>query len=138
MEHKYLKELQGDGNTYFPYKEADYPIKDEEFGFDVRETFGFDVFMITWLYERLRFFQDEVSQRISLDFHKFKIHEEELTQSECIERMVRYCKIYLNELYESEDEFPDGEALAEEEIMKQQTAKELFYILGEVFPAMWW
>ena len=136
MKHKYLSELQGDGNSYYPYKEPDYPIEDEEFGFDVRETFSLDGFMITWLYERLRFFQDEASKRIDLGFHKFKIHDEELTQAECIERMVNYCKIYLEE-FEPED-YPDGETLIEMEEMQHTAVKELFYILGEVFPAMWW
>ena len=74
MKHKYLHELFPDDKLPFPYSEEDYP------DFDERDTFSMDHTLIAWLYERLRYFQNEASNIINFEFHKFEIDNEELTQ----------------------------------------------------------
>ena len=61
MKHKYIRELFPD-QLPFPYDEKDYH------GFDERDTFSMDHILIMWLYERLRFFQDEASKVVNFDF----------------------------------------------------------------------
>lgn len=143
ISHKYLNEIIEPEyhNNLWPFNQEGYPDC-EEFGFDTRETFEFDTFMIMWLYERLRYFQEEASKVVDFNYHKFIIHGEELTQSECIERMCKLCAKYV---YEVPIDFNEntGEIYNMDEInacssKKPNIARELFYILGEVFPEMWW
>lgn len=139
MTHKYLKEL---GSLPYPFNQKDYPEPDNEYGFDTRETYELIWYLVAIIYERLRYFQDgEPNEIIDFTFHKFDIHGETLTQEECVERMVRCCRIYLDDISE---EFDEGEmeemniALKDEASIKNEAVKELFYILGEVAPTMWW
>jgi hypothetical protein len=119
LNHKYLYELFPDVERVpFPFGEEDYAP------FDERDTFSMDMTLIAWLYERLRYFQDEVSQRIDLTYHKFAIDGEEFTQRECIDRMVKYCKTIL-----LEDDVTEKTLCATED---------LFKILSKVYWAMWW
>ena len=122
MKHKYLQELNLRSDEIFPFGEDDYP------DMDVRDTWNMDSTLILWLYERLRFFQEEASQIIDLDFegHKFVIDGKELTQRQCIDRMVEDCKILI-----LSDDF--------EEYDKMVAAKDdLFKVWGAVHFAMWW
>lgn len=144
--HPYINELVPEmyKDDIWPYNQEGYPDC-EKYGFDDRETFSFDTFMIGWLYERLRYFQDIAAQYVNFDFHTFDIHDEVLTQAECIDRMCMLCKEYM---YEPETKFDYDEnggvnvinqdELIASDLRKPEVARELFYILGEVFPAMWW
>ena len=120
MKHKYLSELTGNNNSIFPFGEEDYP------GMDPRDTWNMDTTLVAWLYERLRFFQEEASQQVDLNFHKFTIDGEELTQMQCIERMIEDCKTLI-----LSDEYEDDE--------KMVAAKDdLFKVWSAVHFAMWW
>lgn len=120
MKHKYLHELFPEDELPFPYCEPDYP------DFDERSTFNMDYTLIAWLYECLRYFQDEVSKIVDLEFPKFDIDGETLTQRQCIDRMVDDCKVIL-----LEDEFEDRE--------KRDAAKDdIFKVLSKVYWMMWW
>lgn len=119
MNHEYLLELFPNGNLPFPYSEEDYP------DFDKRDTYNMDYTLIAWLYECLRFFQDDKTC-IDLDFHKFNIDGEELSQARCIDRMIDDCTVIL-----TSDEFKEAK--------KMDAAKDdLFKVLSKVFWAMWW
>lgn len=120
MKHKYLHELFPDGGIPFPYDEEDYP------DFDKRDTYNMDLTLIAWLYERLRYFQDKISQIVDLTFHKFEVDGMELTQRECIDRMVADCAIIL--LGDSIKDFEEMNA-AKDDLLK---------VLSEVYWAMWW
>lgn len=89
MKHKYLRELFPDGKLPFLYDEEDYH------DFDERDTYSMDYTLAAWLYECLRYFQERASKVINLDFHKFDIDNETLTQSQCIKRMIEDCKVIL-------------------------------------------
>ena len=122
MKHKYLLELFKEDDLLFPYNEEDYH------DFDDRDTFNMDYTLIAWMYQCLRFFQDVASKTVNFDFHKFEIDGEELTQRQCIDRMVKDCTTILN-----------GDCWKEEEIKKMDIAKDdLFKVLSKVYWAMWW
>ena len=131
VKHKYLRELFSDGDFPFPYGKDDYP------DFDERDTFSLDWTLIAWLYERLRYFQDEVSKIVDFDFNKFEIDNEELTQRQCIDRMVEDCKTIL--LYNGGVNFDDFKE--EEKYFKDvicPAKDDLFMVLSNVYWSMWW
>lgn len=119
MKHEYLHELL-DGKLFFPYNEDDYH------DFDKRDTYNMMFTLAAWIYECLRYFEEEASKKIDFNFHKFDIDGEELTQMQCINRMADDCAVILKS-----DEY--------EEFEKMDTAKnDLFKVLSKVFWAMWW
>lgn len=121
MKHKYLHELFHDGDLPFPYGEEDYP------DFDERDTFCMDNVLVAWIYERLRYFQDG-NTCVDLNYHKFNIDGEELTQMQCIDRMIRDCVTILQ-----------GDSWKDEAFERMDTAKDdLFKVFSKVYWAMWW
>lgn len=122
MKHKYLRELFPD-SLPFPYDEEDYH------GFDIRDTFDMDWSLAAWLYENLRYFQDVVTDQIVMDdpeWRTFEIDGEQLTQLQCINRMVEDCQMIL--LGDDVDEQDQREA----------AKNDLFNVLSKVYWAMWW
>lgn len=142
MKHKYLRELFPEDELPFPYGEPDYP------DFDERVTFSMNYTLIAWLYECLRYFQEEASQVVDLDWKEqlIEIDGENLTQRQCIDRMVEDCKtILLSDRFtdeEYDEMFADKEKLMSmnEEREKQANAAkdDLFKVLSKCFWAMWW
>lgn len=120
MNHKYLLEV-------FPEDEIPFPFNQEGYSeFDKRDTYSLFYTLACWLYERLRFFQEGTC--IDLNFWKFNIDGEELTQAQCIQRMIDDCKIIML-----------GNDWDNDEFEKMNAAKDdLFMILSKVFWAMWW
>lgn len=129
MKHKYIRELFPD-HLPFPYSEEDYN------DFDKRDTSNMDHTLIMWLYERLRYFQDEVSQDIDMECEplylfgeKVLIDNNEVNLRQCIDIMVDDCKLIMSALYES----------VEENWTVAEAAKnDLFKVLSKVYWAMWW
>ena len=122
MKHKYIRELFPD-YIPFPYSEEDYHE------FDERDTFNLDDSLLMWLYERLRFFQDEASKIVVMDDPEhctYDIDGEKLTQMQCIDRMVEDCKVAL-----LSDDFHEREQM-------DAAMRDLFKVLSEVYWAMWW
>lgn len=56
------------------------------YGFDERETWALDHAFACWLYERLKMYKEIGA--VNLDFHKFNIDNEILTQNKVIERIL--------------------------------------------------
>lgn len=122
MKHKYIRELFPE-HLPFPYCETGYHAMDE------RETFNLDECLLMWLYERLRYFSDEVTKTIVMDdpeHQLFDIDGEKLTQLQCIDRMVEDCKVALLSNHYTEREKMDA------------AMRDLFKVLAEVYWAMWW
>ena len=125
--HKYLREIFPD-SVPFPYDEEDYH------GFDARDTFNMDYTLIMWLYERLRYFQDKVSETIKMTDKLYMfgtevlIDDKETTLKECVDRMVKDCKIILLAL--------DG--IAENYAVAEVAKNDLFKVLSKAYWAMWW
>ena len=127
MKHKYLHELFPKVLP-FPYGERGYQK------FDKRDTFNLDSTLIMWLYEHLRYFQDVVAKKVVMDdptWRTYEVDGEQLTQLQCIDRMVEDCKAIL--LY---DELKDKD---DQEWSKIDADKDdLFKVLSKVYWAMWW
>ena len=131
MKHEYLRELFSEEQRPFPYSEEDYH------DFDARDTFSMNDTLVAWLYECLRYFQDEASKIVDFTFHKFIINDDELTQEQCIDRMVKDCKIVL--LYNGGANFDDFKE--EEKYFKDvicPAKDDLFMVLSKVYWSMWW
>ena len=128
MKHEYIRELFQD-KLPFPYSEEDYP------DFDNRDTYNMDEAIIVWMYQCLRFFQDHVSQIVNLDFRKFEIDGEELTQRQCIDRMVEDCKIILYDSGAFDDYREENEYVKN---TVEPAISDLFKVFSEVYFAMWW
>ncbi len=136
VKHKYLRELFPDGDLPFPYGEEDCA------DFDPRDTFSMDGTLVAWLYERLRYFQDEASKII--DFNqplymwgeKVLIDGEELTQIQCIDRMVEDCKTIL--FYDDLmfDNYKEDQKYIESVV--DPAKNDLFMVLSKAYWAMWW
>lgn len=125
--HEYIRELFPN-ELPFPHCEKDYH------DFDERDTFNLDHVIILWLYERLRYFQDHVTKIVVMDNPEWRTYEidgEQLTQLQCINRMVEDCKTIL--LYE------DWKDIGDKEWPKIDAAKDdLFKVFSKVYWAMWW
>lgn len=98
MPHKYIEEISELKNTPYGWSEntgrdSKWRKEREEYGFDERETWALDTTFMYWLYERLTMFKNV--NCINLDFHKFNINGKELTQRECIDKMIENCKSYI-------------------------------------------
>ena len=97
----------------------------EIYGFDDRETWSLDFAFYLWLYERLKMYLDV--NFVDLEFHKFEYEGEELTQQECIDRMIKGCEVY----FKLDDDWNISE---EDKKMIDDVTK----IWAIVWPAMWW
>lgn len=97
----------------------------EEYGFDERETWSMEHTFYCWLYERLKMYLDV--NCVNLTFHKFEYDGEELTQEECINRMIYGCEIY----FKQENDWDISEA-------DQKAIDDVAKIWAIVLPAMWW
>ena len=128
MKHKYLHELFPNGKLPFPYSEEDYN------GFDKRDTYNMDYTLIMWLYERLRFFQEEVSEDIDMGEQLYMFGKEVLVDGErvtmrkCVDRMVEDCKIIIFAL----------SRISEDWLIAETAKNDLFKVLSKVYWAMWW
>lgn len=125
--HKYLRELFPE-SLPFPYSEEDYP------DFDDRDTFSMDHTLVMWLYERLRFFQEEVSNDIDMTEKLYMFGKEvlidgkDVTMQECVDRMVEDCKLIVLAL----------NSIPEDWVVAETAKNDLFKVLSKVYWAMWW
>ena len=132
MSHKYLLEVFSENEIPFPFNQKSYSK------FDERDTYSLNFTLVCWLYERLRFFQEGTC--IDLNFWKFNINGEALTQAQCIQRMINDCKILMTgDDYKEEDInkiYKDGKYSFD---IKMNVAKDdLFMVLNKVYWVMWW
>ena len=129
MAHKYISEIMNIENTPYGWcGEEDYRnLKWREqrriYGFDERETWSLDTTFMYWLYERLMMFKEV--NCINLDFHKFNINGKEMTQRECIDKMIENCKIYIQNIYIDDE-------------LAYNLKNENLEILKECIHSMWW
>ena len=99
----------------------------EEYGFDERDTWSLENTFYCWLYEHLKMYVERASEIIDLDFHKFEYEGEELTQMQCIDRMIYGCEIY----FQQDDDWNISEE-------NQNAIDDVAKIWSIVLPAMWW
>ena len=132
MKHKYLKDigikLENTPYGWCPKDDRQKGWKQErkEYGFDSRETWGLDSTLFYWLYERLMKY-NEVNC-IDTSFHKFIVNGIEMTQQECIDKMISICKRYLTYNFTT----------LESEAKMYKESEEVFIILKECIWSLWW
>lgn len=129
MKHKYLREIFSEDRLPFPYYEEDYH------DFDDRDTFNMDYTIVLWMYQCLRFFQDEASKIVNFDFHKVEIDGIELTQRQCIDRMVEDCKKILYDDSAFENYKDENEYIIN---VVDPAVDDLFMVFSKVYRHMWW
>lgn len=129
MKRKYLDDIGVDLWTELEddKRQARWAQEREEYGFDERDTWCMDYAFYCWLYERLKMYLERASKIVQLDFHKFEYEGEELTQQECIDRMIYGCEVY----FAQEDEWN----ISEED---RKIISDIAKIWAIVLPAMWW
>ena len=126
MKHKYFKDLK---KVPYPYSEKDYPEIDE------RDTWNMDSYIIASLYGHLKKYKDACKDFVNLEYHKFHVNGEELTQLQCIDKMIDNLKFILD----SSDNVPNSILDSKEQFEQEnKRMRETFDILKEVFWAMWW
>ena len=116
--HEYLLEVFDEDHIPFPYSEEDYAE------FDNRDSYIFVDFFVCWLYERLRYFQDNAC--IDLTYHTFEIDGAVLNQEQCIQRMIDDCKVVMT-----------CDIIDDYELM-ENAKNDLLNVFSKVFWAMWW
>lgn len=100
-----------------------------KYGFDERETWSLNYTMNLFLYERLCMYKEIASKCIDLKYHKFTYKGTELTQLECIDRMIEGLRLDLT--------------LGDYD--KKREDKEISELIEDVYPiyalckdALWW
>ena len=116
--HEYLLEVFDEDHIPFPYSEEDYAE------FDRRDTYNLDDTFACWLYERLRYFQDNAC--IDLTYHTFDIDGVVLNQEQCIQRMIDDCKVIMT-----------CDIMDDHELM-EDAKNDLLNVFNKVYWAMWW
>lgn len=101
----------------------DFNDEKEMYGFCSAETWNMDRIFCEWLYSHCKMYLEKVDGIVDMEFHSVEIGGEDVTQLQCIQRILKLT----------------GEALtdsdAEEATMK---LREAILIWAEVFPLMWW
>ena len=100
-----------------------------EQGFDERETWSLDYTMNLLLYERLCAYKEIASKIINLDFYTFKYNNEELTQRQCIDKMIEGLKLELTL-------DPFDEKRKEQEVIDK--IESIWKIYDLIKYALWW
>lgn len=65
-----------------------------KYGFDIRDTFSMDITFYCWLLEHLMMYKEVTD--VNLDECQIQYNDQELTLSECIDRMIEGCRIALS------------------------------------------
>lgn len=123
----YFKEF-----SFIPYP---YCEKDFNYELNVKETFSLDMTILAYLYEHLIMYKEVAGEIVDLNYHKFTIKNEILTQGQCIDRMIEDIYIIFsidNNIWKSEESWEKlGKMIKEKE-------DDLFDILKECFQTLWW
>lgn len=141
MKRKYIDDLgikfedtpQGFCHEEFLSKDSDsrgeYWHKErEEYGFDNRETWSLDYNLKLWLYERLCMF-NEVNC-INTNLHRFIYKDKEITQQECIDRMIEGLKLDLI--------LDTWDRKRTDDIEVKTKIEDVFPILSLCINSLWW
>lgn len=127
QKHKYLDEIISPTeivqNICLPDKrENEWEEQRAEYGFDERETWCMDVAFFQWLYERLRMYKEIGGEVVNLDFHKFDVNGNEMTQLQIIDRMLELLPWQIKKDTWDQPDYGD----------------EICNLWRIVCPAMWW
>lgn len=99
----------------------------KKYGFDSRETWNMDRMLVEWIYTRFKMYLKESKNAIDLNYHKFpyvtkKGKKKEISQKKAIKKVLKCCEEYFKA------DFIDA----------QFFQKNIWDLIGEMMPAMWW
>lgn len=130
QKNKYLEDLGLKKEDYGVnwISKSDYRLKDfnyekKMYGFCSAETWNMDRIFCEWLYSHCKMYLEKVEGIVDMEFHSVEIDGEEVTQLECIQRILKLTGEALTE--------SDGETATKQ-------LREAILIWAEVFPLMWW
>ena len=101
----------------------DFNDEKEMYGFCSAETWNMGRIFCEWLYSHCKMYLEKAEGTVDMEFHFIEIDDEELTQLQCIQRILKLTSEALTD--------SDGEAFT-------MQLREAILIWAEVFPLMWW
>lgn len=104
-------------------------------GWDERSSWNLNTFMVEQIYTWLKIYMDHADGFVDLSFYKFNIDGKQLTERECILRVISDIEFWFSNNDADEKEF----AIYKELAMQAQTKiEEAFKILGIIMSVLWW
>jgi hypothetical protein len=101
----------------------DFNDEKEMYGFCSAETWNMGRIFCEWLYSHCKMYLEKAEGIVDMEFHCIEIDGEEVTQLQCIQRIIKLT----------------GEALTESDgLAVTMHLKKAILIWAEVFPLMWW
>lgn len=101
----------------------DFNDEKEMYGFCSAETWNMGRIFCEWLYSHCKMYLEKAEGIVDMEFHCIEIDGEEVTQLQCIQRIIELT----------------GEALIESDgLAITMQLREAILIWAEVFPLMWW
>lgn len=98
-------------------------------GFDERVTWNLNKFIVEQLFTWLEMYLDNADGFVDLTFYKFDINGKEMTERQAILTVIDDLGFWLNW-----NDYGLGDAPED----CQAKLEEAFYILGKIFPVLWW
>ena len=123
----YFKEF-----SFIPYP---YCEKDFNYELNTKETFSLDMTILAYLYEHLVMYKEAASEIVDLNYHKFNINGDILTERECINRMLNDIRVILSV---NDSNYISVEDCEEKDKIMTEKKNDLFDVLKECFWTLWW
>ena len=123
----YFKEF-----SFIPYP---YCEKDFNYELNTKETFSLDMTILAYLYEHLVMYKEAASEIVDLNYHKFSINGDILTEEQCINRMLDDIRVILSI---DDSDYISGEDWKEKDRIMKEKKNDLFDVLKECFWTLWW
>lgn len=130
QKNKYLEELglkkKDYGVNWISRRDGrmrDFNYEKEMYGFCSAETWNMDRIFCEWLYSHCRMYLEITDGKVDLEFHSVEIDDKEVTQLQCIQRIIKLTGVVLTH---------------PEEGVATDRLREAILIWAEVFPLMWW
>lgn len=124
---RYFKELSF---LPYPYQEDDYNYELNE-----KETFSLDKTILAYLYEHLVMYKEAASEIVDLNYYKFSINGDILTEEQCINRMLDDIRVILSI---DDSDYISAKDFKEKDKIMTEKKNDLFDVLKECFWTLWW
>lgn len=105
-------------------------------GYDERVTWNLNTFMTEQIYTWLKLYFDNADGFIDLNFYKFQINNIEMSERDAILLVLEDIEFYLQHF----DDWIEADISHTKEVNQECDSKiaEAYYILGVIFPTLWW
>ena len=129
--HKYFEDIENKsfehpskwGNLINDTRQKTWYNERRKYGFDSRETWNLNYVFICIIYERLKMYNEYTDNKIDKTFHHYEWKNKDYTFQQLINIVLDKCIFYLKNS-DSDNAY--------------ELAKDIFEILGIIFPSLWW